>query len=51
MGLYPLQNAFVPIPDIIQIPEKSSSDSCTKYDNCFYTTSCAKRREPRSCAR
>ena len=27
----PLRNAFVPIPDIIQIPEKSSSDSCTKY--------------------
>ena len=27
----PLRNAFVPILDIIQIPEKSSSDSCTKY--------------------
>ena len=27
----PLRNAFVPISDIIQIPEKSSSDSCTKY--------------------
>lgn len=27
----PLRNAFVPIPDIIQIPEKFSSDSCTKY--------------------
>ena len=31
----PLQNAFVPVTIIILNAEKSSSDSCTKYDNCF----------------
>ena len=47
----PLRNAFVPIPDIIQIPEKSSSDSCTKYATHIAPLLVRNAASPRSCAR
>ena len=47
----PLRNAFVPISDIIQIPEKSSSDSCTKYNSRFAPLLVRNAANPRSCAR